>query len=400
MDRGVSLLVLAVLVAMSGAGPLATHIFLPALPAIQKSFGVSPGVAQLTLSLSLVSMAIATLFYGPLSDRFGRRPALLAGMAVFLAGSAMCVIAPTIGWLVAGRIVQAAGGAAGLVVTRAIISDAYPQERVASMMGYLIMAMVLSTIIAPTLGGILSDLVGWRAIFGLVTAAALIIVVVGYFLLVETSAARAPGMDIFAMFSEFRRFMTSATFLLYTLQGAFSMSIFFAFIAGGPFVVVGVMGRPATEYGLYFIMLSAGFVGGTYITGRFSERLGINRMIAAGSSIALVSTLVMLAFTAAGMWVPLALFGPGMIAGFANGFTIPNSQAGALRFDPAAAGTASGLIGFTQMLIAAAVAQIVGVFQGDTPYPMVIAMVVCATLSFGVMLRLRVVGARAGWLDR
>lgn len=400
MDRGVSLLMLAVLVAMSGAGPLATHIFLPALPAIQKSFGVSPGVAQLTLSLSIVSMAVATLFYGPLSDRFGRRPALLGGMVVFLAGSVICVIAPTIGWLIAGRIVQAAGGAAGLVVTRAIISDAYPQERVASMMGYVIMAMVLSTIIAPTLGGVLSDLMGWRSIFGLVTAVALAIVAVGYFLLVETSAARAPGQGMFAMFSEFRRFMTSELFLLYTLQGAFSMSIFFAFIAGAPFVVVDVMGRPATEYGLYFMMLSAGFVAGTYTTGRFSERLGIERMIAAGSVIALVSTLFILAFTAAGVWVPLALFGPGMIAGFANGFTIPNSQAGALRFDPSAAGTASGLIGFVQMLIAAAVAQIVGVLQDDTPYPMATVMVVCAALAYAVMLRLRYVAPRAGGVER
>ena len=158
---------IAVLVVATAIGPFAMQIYLPALPAIQAGFGVSAGTAQLAFSLSAFSIAISTLFYGPISDRVGRRPALIGGLIVFLAGSAMCAIAPTITILIVGRIVQAAGGSAGLVLTRAIVRDRFGLERSASLLAYITLAMVAAPMLAPALGGLLADVAGWRAIFGL-----------------------------------------------------------------------------------------------------------------------------------------------------------------------------------------------------------------------------------------
>ncbi|HEX8376092.1 MAG TPA: MFS transporter, partial [Geminicoccaceae bacterium] len=153
----VSVRLLAVLVVATALGPLAMQIFLPALPAIQDGFGVDAATAQLTLSLSALSIAVATLFYGPLSDRLGRRPALLGGLVIYLAGSLLCGVATSIGWLIFGRIVQAAGGCAGIVLTRAIVRDLYERDEAASMLAYVTMAMVTAPILAPALGGVLTD---------------------------------------------------------------------------------------------------------------------------------------------------------------------------------------------------------------------------------------------------
>ena len=154
-----------VLVAATALGPFAMQVFLPALPAIQADFGVRAATAQLAFSLSALSIAVATLFYGPLSDRFGRRPALIGGLLVYLAGSLLCAVAPSITLLIVGRVVQAAGGCAGIVLSRAIVRDLYSRDQSASMLAYITMAMVAAPMMAPVLGGLLADLAGWRSVF-------------------------------------------------------------------------------------------------------------------------------------------------------------------------------------------------------------------------------------------
>ena len=164
---------MALLAAMSALAPMSLQIFVPALPAIQAHFAVSPGTAQLALSLSILANAIAALSYGPLSDRFGRRPVVLAGLVMFIAGSVLCALAPTIGVLIVGRIVQSGGGAAGMVIARAIVRDLYAREQAASMIAYLTMAMVVAPMLAPSVGALLLDLFDWRAIFVAVTGVGL-----------------------------------------------------------------------------------------------------------------------------------------------------------------------------------------------------------------------------------
>src|SRR5688572_16983624 len=245
----VSIRLLLVLIMATALGPMAMQIFIPALPAIQDRFGVSPATAQLTLSLSAFAIALATLAYGPLSDRFGRRPALLGGLLIYLAGSALCGLATSIEGLILGRVVQAAGGCAGIVLTRVIIRDLYDLDRSATMLAYVTMAMVVAPM--PAVGGVLNDLAGWRSVFLFGGALGGVVTVVVATELPETFPATgvrgSPAARV-ASRHTFLRLLRSRSFLGYSLQVAFSIAFFYAFVAAAPFFVVRVLGRPAGEY--------------------------------------------------------------------------------------------------------------------------------------------------------
>jgi MFS transporter, DHA1 family, multidrug resistance protein len=369
------------LIALTAAAPLSLQIFLPALPAIQAGFGVGAGAAQLVLSLSILANAFATLAYGPLSDRHGRRPTILVGLVLFVLGSLLSTVAPSITLLIVARIVQAVGAAAGMVLARAIVRDLYDRERSAEMIAYLTMAMVVAPMLAPLLGAILTEISGWRAIFAFVSLFALLLLWQSAVRLVETRGAGAIPLGGGSLLAGAGWLLRQGAFLAYMLQSTFSIAVFFSFIAGAPYFMIDVLDRPVTEYGLYFMLVSAGFMAGNFTAARISARTGLDRMIMAGTVLALAATAVSAALLAAGLWHPLSLFGPMTAAAYANGLTVPNAQAGAVSVDPALAGTASGLSGFSQMFVAALVSQAVGVLHNGTPYPMIAFMVVCAALA-------------------
>jgi MFS transporter, DHA1 family, multidrug resistance protein len=384
---------MALLAAMSALAPMSLQIFVPALPAIQAHFAVSPGVAQLALSLSILANAVAALSYGPLSDRFGRRPVVLVGLAMFIAGSVLCALAPTIGVLIVGRIVQSGGGAAGMVIARAIVRDLYAREQAASMIAYLTMAMVVAPMLAPSVGALLLDLFEWHAIFIALTGVGLLLIWRAQRRLAETRAGGSGAAGWSALLSGTAALMRSAAFIAYVLQSTFAISAFFAFVAGAPYYMIDILHRPATEYGLWFIVVSLGFMAGNFATARLGRRIGLDRMVLLGSCLVLVGIVLGAGLTVGGLWTPLALFGPMMLATFGNGLSVPNAQAGAVSVDPLIAGTASGLSGFTQMLVAALVSQAVGMLQNGTPYPMLGFMVGCAAISLvGFVLPRRLAG--------
>jgi DHA1 family bicyclomycin/chloramphenicol resistance-like MFS transporter len=389
----VSPVLMALLVGLTALAPLSIQIFVPALPAIQRGFAVSTGTAQLALSLSILANAFATLSYGPLSDRFGRRPAVLAGLGLFVAGSVMCALAPTIGLLILGRIVQAAGAAAGMVIARAIVRDLYDRDQAASMIAYLTMAMVVAPMLAPTVGAILMDLADWRAIFIALTVAGIMLLWSARLRLIETRAGGAGGRSLLTGAGSLLR---SAAFVSYVLQSTFSMCTFFAFVSGAPYFMIDVLERPATEYGLWFIVVSVGYMAGNFTAARVTRRVGLDRMILLGSVLALAVTTLVLGLLLALPWTPALLFGPMMLAALSNGLAMPNAQAGAISVDPTLAGTASGVAGFTQLTCAAVVSQAVGMLQDGTPYPMLGFMVGCAALSLlGFVLPQRLAARRA-----
>jgi DHA1 family bicyclomycin/chloramphenicol resistance-like MFS transporter len=369
------------LVAITAIGPLSMQIFLPALPAIQHDFAAAPGVVQLALSLSMVSIALATLAYGPLSDRYGRRPVVIAGLGLFLVGTAVCALAPDVPTLIVGRILQAAGGSSGMVLARAIVRDVYPGAQVASAIAYLTMAMVVAPMVAPAAGGVLTDLLGWRANFvfaGLVGVAVAALMVSR---LPETNQSPSRLQGVVGMVLGFARLLRAPLFCGYVFQAAFSTGAFFAFAAGAPYVMVDVLGRPATEYGLYFILLGLAYILGNYLSARLSGRHGIHRMLVVGSALAFAATGFLATLVLVLPWSAPLIFGPTVLIGVANGLTMPNAQAGAVSYAPRAAGTASGLSGFLQMLLASVFAQIVGSLQDGTPYPMIGFMVLGSALS-------------------
>jgi len=374
-------LFLVTLVAATALGPLAMQIFLPSLPLIQSDLGVSAATAQLVLSLSMVAISFSLLVYGPLSDRFGRRPLLILGLTLFLVGSLVGAIAPNIAILVAGRTIQAVGGAAPLVLTRTIIRDIYGRERAASMIAYVTTAMVIAPMLAPAIGGIISDHFGWRANFAFVGLAGILVISLVVARLPETHDERASFAGVRNMIVVFAQLLRTPEFRGFALQSSFAVATFFSFAAAAPYVVIVVMDRPASIYGVFFVVISLAFMLGNFVAGRISERVGVERMVLLGSGLAVAGTLLSLVCLLTFGWVPWSLFGPIILLGLGNGMSLPNAIAGALSVDPRVAGTASGLAGFLQMLIAALFAQLAGMWQNGTPYPMIGFMIAAATLS-------------------
>jgi DHA1 family bicyclomycin/chloramphenicol resistance-like MFS transporter len=280
--------------------------------------------------------------------------------------------------------VQSIGGAAGMVLARAIVRDLYDRERSASVIAYLTMAMVVAPMLAPTIGAVLLDVASWRAIFVLATG---IGVALSWPIIAMLAETRSPeARRIGSTFAGASTLLRSGQFWSYVLQSTFGISVFFAFISGAPYFMINVLGRPATEYGLWFILVSAAFMTGNLVSGRFSARIGLDRMVLAGAVLALTGAGLALALLLGGAWTPLTLFGPMMAAGLGNGFSVPNAQAGAISVQPLLAGTASGIAGFSQMFVAALVSQAVGMLQNGTPYPMAGFMAGCAVLSLAGFL--------------
>ncbi len=380
-ETATSWMFLAVLVAATALGPLAMQIFLPSLPAIQADLDVSPVLAQMVFSLSMGAIAISMLVFGPLSDRFGRRPVLLAGLTLFLTGSLTATLAPNIGLLIVGRTLQAIGGAAAMALTRTMVRDLYGRERSASMIAYITMAMVIAPMLAPAIGGYLNDQIGWRANFGFVGLVGIVVTVLVVVRLRETHHDRIALPGVGSMAAVFAALLRTPEFRGFTFHGAFAMATFFSFAAGAPYVVIVVMDEPASVYGLFFIMVSAAFMVGNFAAGRISERVGIERMVVIGSWIAVSGPVISSLWFVVLGWTPWALFGPGILLAFGNGLAMPNSMAGSISVDPRNAGAASGLTGFLQMLMAAIFAQFAGMWQNGTPFPLLGFMIGAAFLS-------------------
>jgi DHA1 family bicyclomycin/chloramphenicol resistance-like MFS transporter len=372
---------LVLLVIMTAAAPVALQIYLPALPAVQKAFGVSAGVAQLTLSLSILANAVATLLYGPLSDRYGRRPVLIAGLMLFSVGSLAAGFTDSINTLIAARLLQSAGAASGMVLARAIVRDLYDREYAASAIAYLTTAMVAAPMFAPTVGAILTDLFGWRSTFYVLTIIAASLTWLTWRHLVETRAPAVGAGGWSGLFTGAGTLVRRPMFIGYLLQSSFAISAFISFLSGAPYFMVDILGRTATEYALYFIMVPGCFMLGNFVSARLVHDVGMDRLILIGTVLAVVGVGTGMTLFVSGIWWPIALFGTTAIGAIGNGLSISNAMAGAVSIDPKLAGTASGLCGFSQMFLSAILSQIVGTLQNGTPYPMLIAMLLCAVLS-------------------
>lgn len=373
---------IAVLAVIAALGPLSMQIILPVLPVMQVAFDAPAATVQYALSLALFTIAFSTLVYGPASDRYGRRPVLVIGLVIFIVGSAISTFAPTIEIVILGRIIQAVGGAAGMVLSRAIIRDLYDRDTAARLMAYMITALVVAPMISPLIGGLLNDAFDWRAVFVFAGVIGALVLALALPKVPETLQAGAEVQTFRGMLGGFAILLRVPAFLGYAGQVGFGMGMFMAFLGAAPFVMINVLERPPTEFGLFFVLISAGFMAGTFLTGRYGERVGLDRMMRFGSGLAVVFGAVMLAFVLAGIWSPWTIFLPGAAMALANGLAMPNAQAGAISISPQFAGTASGLLAFIQMLIGAGFAQLAGVVQDATPLPMAIVMLAASVLAF------------------
>jgi MFS transporter, DHA1 family, multidrug resistance protein len=391
-DQGHPWRLLALLIGMTAIGPLSLNILTPAMPGLIGTFSTEAGNVQLTLSLFLLGMAVSQLVLGPLSDRFGRRPVMLAGLAITVVANFAALAATSITGLVIARVLQAFGATCGIVIARAVIRDLYERDRAASMIGWVTMAMVVAPMIAPLIGGALDTAYGWQAIFvfvGLFTVAVLIWTALQ---LPETHAG--PVSEGFARFlSDAAGLLRSPLFVGYALVSAFNSAMFFTFIGGAPHVVVTIMHRSSAEYGTWFLIMSLTYMAGNFAAGRWSAKFGVDVMIRAGVAVTVIGAAI------GALWVLLApqggpamIFVPQMIIGFASGFMLPSAIAGAVSVRAQAAGTAAGITGFLQMGLGAATSQLIGhlLAGAATALPLVLVVLIlcaCGLAAFVTLVR-------------
>jgi DHA1 family bicyclomycin/chloramphenicol resistance-like MFS transporter len=391
-----SLPVTALLTALVALGPLSTDLYLPSLPSLARYFAVGVDDIQLTLSVFLVGLATAQLVYGPLSDRFGRRPVLLVGLAIYVVASIVCMLAPSVPVLVVARFVQAVGACVGPVLGRAVVRDVYGREGAARVLAYMSAAMALAPAIGPILGGFLEEWFGWRINFLALVLYGSGGLVLAWRLLPETN--KAPDLlaaQPIRILLGYRGFLNHRAYLGYVLCCAFAYSGIFAFISGSSYVLQEVVGLGPIGFGLCFAGVVIGYIIGTVVAGRLSRRLGIDRLIAVGAGIGVAGGTLLLALALAsaahsGIAGALLIVGPMLVFMIGVGLVLPNSIAGAIGPFPRAAGAASALLGFTQMTAAAAIGIAVAALYDGSAIPMtatIAAVAVGVLLAFWLLVR-------------
>lgn len=385
-NAATSRLMLFLLVAMTGVAPISLYMLVPALPVLAATFGRDISVAQMTVSLLMVGIACSQLIMGPLSDRFGRRPVLLAGLALMVAASVGCILAENLPQLIAARFFQALGGATGMVVSRAIIRDLYSRDRVGAMISLVIAVMMIAQMLSPLTGGLLETAFGWRAIFYVITAGSLAIAVGIALALPETRRDRAEGSGFRGDVGSLIR---NRAFVGYVLCQVLASQIIFTFAGGGPYIVVMQMGRSSAEYGAWFATTGFAYLVGNLLCVRFAPRHSLEKLIWFGLALQFGGSLFNLAWSLTGLnEVPVWLFGTQMIVMAGNAFVMANSAAGAISVRPEAAGTASGAMGFLQQGIGSLVSQF-GAYLGGhttTTLPLTSAIVAISVLCASTMI--------------
>jgi len=386
---------LALLIATTSIGPTTLNIVVPALPEIANRLASDVATIQLTVSIYLVGLATGQLFMGPLSDRFGRRPVLLAGLALTAAASVLALKMGTASSLIVARILQALGASAGLVVSRAIIRDLFDREHAASMIGLVATVMVVVPLFGPLLGGLLDMGFGWEAIFLFTAVTSALVVVWAALVLPETRSLNIPTGAKAGFFRDLIALSHSPRFFGYVLAGGFGSGTFFAFLGAGPHVIITLMERSPAEYGIWFAISSVGYMSGNFLASRLSTRLGIDRLIWWGiavEAIGVVATTVLVGTLL--HWGPAVLIFPQLIVGIGNGLMLPGAISGAVSIRPQAAGTAAGITGFIQMALGAAITQYAGwlIADSSSALPMawlMDAIVLALALSYGLLARRR-----------
>ncbi|MEM9604887.1 MAG: multidrug effflux MFS transporter [Pseudomonadota bacterium] len=374
----------ATLVVLAGVGAIGMNVFLPSLPGIARHFDAEYAVAGLAVSLYLAATGALQLVFGPLSDRYGRRPALIAGFVLMLVGSFVCLAAPTIEWFLFGRVVQGCG-IVGLVVSRAAIRDLYGQAEAASVIGYVTMGMAVVPMLAPAIGGFLEEAYGWQASFWLMVATAALAVVFCFFDAGETNRHRSDSIG--AQFRGYPELVRSRRFWGYCGTMAFASGGFFAFLGGAPYVAETHLGLKPSVYGLYFGITAFGYMAGNYITGRFARSLGVGPMLRYGNATMLAGPALSLAFHYLGVHHPAAYFVPLILLGVGNGMTLPSASAGMISVRPKLAGSAAGLGGSLQIGGGAALSMLAGVLLGPEtgPAPLFWLMLATGAAAFFAM---------------
>jgi len=386
---------LTLLLAMlTAVGPLSMDMYLASLPAIGRLLDAPTSQVQLTISAYLIGFAFSQILYGPLSDRHGRRPVLLAALCIYMVATLICALSSSIEMLIAARFMQAVGGSGASVLARAVVRDMYEGTRIGRELARMAAIMAVAPLVAPMVGGVLETAFGWRSNFVVLLCFGAVAWSMVWFLLPETVRKRAPEpVSVASILRSYRRFLGDSNFVIHLGIATCCLSGLFAWISSAAFVLQDIYGLSALAFGLAFAIGSSGYMVGTLIAARFVMRwgsrltMGRGTMTMAASGIVLVLLMLPTAINPSfGIIAAIALYLIGM------GMTLAQAQAGALLPYPDRAGAASSLLGFCTQTSSAVVGAILGHVLGVTAWPLAIAMVCAGGLS--LLLWSRVSGAR------
>ena len=372
---------------LSAVGPFAIDMYLPALPTIAADLNASTAATQMTLTAFFLSFGICQIVYGPVADMVGRKPPLYVGLTLFILGSVGCALSASVGWLIAFRVVQGIGAAAGMVIPRAVIRDLHTGPEAMRLMSLVILVFSVSPILAPVTGSGLILLFGWRAVFVAVTVTAVAGFVMVVFGLPETrSPEQRVGASIGNALIGFGSLLRHKRFLGLTFIGGLGMASFFAFLAASSFVYIERFGLTPTQYSFAFSANAAGFIGSSQFASQLGARFGMVRVVTAAISACAAFTLVLFAITASGTESFPALVVLLFLAFACLGLVIPATMVLALEEHGPIAGMASALGGTLQMVTGGVMIVILSLFFNGTALPMVTAIALCATGAFALTL--------------
>jgi DHA1 family bicyclomycin/chloramphenicol resistance-like MFS transporter len=351
------------------------------VPAVARDLGTSYASAQFTVSLFLLTFALAQLFVGPLSDKIGRRPVLLGGIILMGVASLGATFAPSIEILIVARVLQALGACATLVVPRAVVQDLYSGAEAARIMALVAMLQSTAPLFAPVIGGVLDALLGWRAIFGLLAIVAGILGVWSVLALAETCPLETDGSSVRwrKIFARYIQLLSSRVYIGYTLAFAAGTSGFFGFLAIGPALVIGEIGLAPLVLSLLLALITVQFTFGNFTASRLTTHIGIDRTLILGAILGVIATVALLLLSPAfSIWTMMA---PLVVYGFANGILFPNAIAGAAGVDRRIAGTAASFAGFSQLGAGAVLAFTISTLPTDTILPYAISLVLLSLVA-------------------
>ena len=384
---------IALLVALGSFGPLTMSIYTPVMPSVGHDLVATPDNVKLTLTTYMIGFAVGQLFYGPLSDRYGRRPVLLGGLFFFTLTTFACSFAPSIGGLIGLRILQGLGAASGSVLGRALTRDAYTFQEMPLVMSWISLGQNIAPSLAPTIGGVLGEWASWRATFWVVGGFGAILFLVVLAGLGETNKFRSEPLDLGSLMRGSGEMLRDRRFLGHILPLGFAFAMNFGMLAGVPFILQESLGFSPREFGLIVLLSVGGFTAGTFVNNRLMGRVAPSTIIQHSGWFHVAALIGMAALSLSGVVTWWAIVGPHMVLSFGTGMIVANANAGAVGMYPKLAGTASSLAGLAQMgmgamgTVTVAVLTIIGSRYVAMPLVIGLAPFAIAMLWSGRLLR-------------